>query len=411
MHNLKSWLKNILLFIFSLTLVLLIGEWLFPKYLNKLPFRLYGGVKNELRILAQYSKHSVLPENYIAIVGDSNSVGVGDLYKNLTKNSKNWYPDYSPAHFINKAVGVDVVSFGLAGAGSFQGIWSEPVNQFKYINSLGFDLKPPKTVLVLFYEGNDIGNNLQLVRESYKGSEAIQELNHFKKFNSWLNLQFENSFKENYNGFFGNLIFTNFIFKSIKNIFLENLNKKEKFDRIIFPATPFSQATMNGETVPLPVHLMAPPLFGVTFLDKKHGYNDDSLRIGYYIFERAIEKIKKFFSNSEIKVVYLPSTLASYELISSTVSFRGNMGDFGIVATKKLNQRHLEVCQKIMKITQGLEVGFFDSTKYLLDASSKTYIHGPIDWDHLNESGYRALSHGISQFVLHPNDHYQNCKY
>ena len=73
MHNLKSWLKNILLFIFSLTLVLLIGEWLFPKYLNKVPFRLYGGVKNELRILAQYSKHSVLPENYIAIVGDSNS--------------------------------------------------------------------------------------------------------------------------------------------------------------------------------------------------------------------------------------------------------------------------------------------------------------------------------------------------
>ena len=127
---------------------------------------------------------------------------------------------------------------------------------------------------------------------------------------------------------------------------------------------------MNGETVPLPVHLMAPPLFGVTFLDKKHGYNDDSLRIGYYIFERAIEKIKKFFSNSEIKVVYLPSTLASYQLISSTVSFRGNMGDFGIVATKKLNQRHLEVCQKILEITQGLEVGFFDSTKYLLDASS-----------------------------------------
>jgi hypothetical protein len=179
---------------------------LFQKYLNKVPFRLYGGVKNELRVLAQYSKKSVLPNNYIAILGDSNTVGVGDLYTDLTKISKNWYPDYSPAHFINKTLGVDVVFFGLAGAGSFDGIWSSPVKQFNHINTLGFDLKPPKTVLVLFYEGNDIGNNLQFVRRNYKDSETIQSPDHFKKFNSWFNLQFKNSIQKNQIWLLENLI-------------------------------------------------------------------------------------------------------------------------------------------------------------------------------------------------------------
>ena len=89
------WLQNVALFTLSLTFILLIGEWLFPKYLNKIPFRLYGGVETNLRVLAQYSKRSVLPENYIAILGDSNSMGVGDLYADLTQNSKELYPDYS----------------------------------------------------------------------------------------------------------------------------------------------------------------------------------------------------------------------------------------------------------------------------------------------------------------------------
>jgi hypothetical protein len=55
-------------------------------------------------VLSQYSKQSILPENYIAILGNSNSVGLGDLYLDLRKNSTNWYPDYAPSHFINKQV-------------------------------------------------------------------------------------------------------------------------------------------------------------------------------------------------------------------------------------------------------------------------------------------------------------------
>jgi hypothetical protein len=89
----KTWLQNLALCTSSLIFILLIGEWLFPKFLNKVPFRLNGGINNNLRILAQYSKKSVVPENYIAIFRDSNSVGVGDLYPDLSKGDGKWFPD------------------------------------------------------------------------------------------------------------------------------------------------------------------------------------------------------------------------------------------------------------------------------------------------------------------------------
>jgi hypothetical protein len=49
MNNIKIsaniWLQNLTLCMFSLFSTLAIGEWLFPQFSNKVPFRLYGGVK------------------------------------------------------------------------------------------------------------------------------------------------------------------------------------------------------------------------------------------------------------------------------------------------------------------------------------------------------------------------------
>jgi hypothetical protein len=460
-NNIKIWLQKLTLGMFSLAFILLIGECLFHKYLHKIPFRLYGGVETNLRVLAQYSKQSILPQNYIAILGDSNSIGVGDLYTDLTQNSKNWYPDYAPAHFINKQVGIDVISFGWGGAGSLDGIWTHPVNQFSHINSIGFDLQSPKTILVFFYEGNDLGNNLQLIRENYKGNESIGELLHSVKFNEWLNLQLQNSTADRRDGFVGDLLFVKFLVKSVKNIFFEKSKNKiisetasteEKLfshviingkprllvdspgtitfpsrsvshvvindkaipvatsDRIRIPEKSITQAVINGKTEPLPGNLQPPP---VSLWFKSTNINElleDKLKVSYFIFEESIKKMKEFFSDSEIKIIYQPSVLSTYKIISPLVSFKSSVGTPGVVDYRILLQRHLEVCREILKISQKLGIGFFDSTKYLLNASSKGYIHGPKDWAHLNESGYRAFSDSIAQFILHPDEPYQTCE-
>ena len=184
----------------SLFLLLAFGEWLFPKFIEKLPLRLYGWIDKDLRILAQSSKKSLLPNDYIAIVGDSYAVGAGDWLDEIRTKSFLGSPDYSPAHLIHKKTGIDVVSFGQGGAGSFDGIWVEPVNQFLYINSTkNYRLSPPKYFLIFFYEGNDIYNNIGFVDENLQASEEeIQKGIKLNKLDDFLNSEFQKVLNSNF---------------------------------------------------------------------------------------------------------------------------------------------------------------------------------------------------------------------
>jgi hypothetical protein len=181
-------------------------------------------------------------------------------------------------------------------------------------------------------------------------------------------------------------------------------NQSKEYEATIFPAIPITEVVIDGMTVPLPVHWQISQVIG-----KMQKFSDDSLTIGYYIFERAIKKMKEFFSSSEIKFIYIPSVLASYKLISPTASLLGRSGAWLIIDTELLVQSHFEVCKEIQKISQKLKIPFFDTSMYLRATSSKGYIRGPKDWRHLNESGYKALSSSISEFLLYPDKPYQNC--
>ena len=193
--------KNLSLFLTSLFLMLVLGEWLFPKILGKLPLRLYGSIDKNLRILAQSSKKSTLPHEYIAIVGDSYALGAGDWLEEVRGTSFLGSPSYSPAHLINEKTGIDVVSFGQGGVGSFGGIWKEPITQFLHINSVkNYHLSPPKYFLVFFYEGNDIYDNVGFLRKKLlsikKGS--LKKKIELKEVLAFLNREFQNVLSDDY---------------------------------------------------------------------------------------------------------------------------------------------------------------------------------------------------------------------
>ena len=97
---------KLVILLINFLLILVLGEWLFPKFLDKIPLRLYGSIDKNLRILAQSSKKDLLPNEYIAIVGDSIAVGAGDWLEEGRKNRFLGSPDYSPAHLIYKKTGM-----------------------------------------------------------------------------------------------------------------------------------------------------------------------------------------------------------------------------------------------------------------------------------------------------------------
>jgi len=411
-----------------------VGEWLFPKFIGKLPLRLYGLVDENLRVLAQNSKKTQFPKEYIAITGDSYAVGVGDWLTETQRGSFLNSSAYSPAHLIHEKTGIDVVSFGRAGAGSFDGIWSEPVSQFLYINSVrDYGLSPPKYLLIFFYEGNDIYDNIEFLRDNLAAVvEKLPEQIELKKIQGFLSAEFEKKMNKNFNNsLWGNMIFTRFLFQGtvnlVKELFLLNKNSKKNnpLHKVLSKGevntglingekVRFNVALMNGEKIGLPTHLQAPPQFGLTRYEKKLGLKDKLIEISVYIFDESIARLTGFFpSIKNWNIVFIPSPVSSYNMVSSHIHYRGFMQDVDVGKTAVVEEKHIKLCKTIKQIATNHNFSFINITKSIRLAASVEFLHGPLDWDHFNKRGYQVLSDDLVKLFLQPEEKVRmdNCEY
>ena len=405
-------IKNLMLLLASTFLIMALGEWLFPKFIGKLPLRLYGLIDKDLRVLAQSSKKNQLPKDYIALTGDSYAVGAGDWLNEVRKSNFFGSPDYSAAHLSHKKTGIDVISFGRAGAGSFDGIWSEPVSQFLYINSIrDYKLSPPKHLLIFFYEGNDIYDNIQFLRDNLLETKKEQaERMEFKKIKDFLNAEFEKVLNRQFdNSIWKNMLFTRSILHGTSNLAeewgLSNKQPKNKdlynkvmpegkgaFALIDGKKVQLNLAMMNGKKVGLPTHLQGPPSFALNNEERVAGSKDNLIGLSVNVFEQSLVRLASFFPQVKIKIIYIPSPVSSYKMVSSHIHFRGFMQDIDVMETIEIEKRHIKLCNTIKRVTRNHNFSFVNSTKSLKKATSTGFVHGPIDWDHFNKRGYQVLS-------------------
>ena len=426
-------IKNLSLLLATLFFVLAFGEWLFPKFMDKLPLRLYGLVDKNLRILAQSSKNTQFPKEYIAITGDSYAVGAGDWLTEAQRSSFFELPDYSVAHLIHKKTGIDVVSFGRAGAGSFDGIWLEPVSQFLYINSIrDYKLSPPKHLLIFFYEGNDIYDNIQFLRDNLLETEKEQaERIELKKIQDFLNAEFEKVLNRQFdNSIWKNMLFIRSILHGTSNLAkewgLSNKQPKNKglynkvmpegkgaFALIDGKKVQLNLAMMNGKKVGLPTHLQGPPSFALNNEERVAGSKDNLIGLSVNVFEQSLVRLASFFPQVKIKIIYIPSPVSSYKMVSSHIHFRGFMQDIDVMETIEIEKRHIKLCNTIKRVTRNHNFSFVNSTKSLKKATSTGFVHGPIDWDHFNKRGYQVLSEDLAELFLQTDESIRidNCVY
>jgi len=110
-------------------------------------------------ILAQPTKRAALPKDYVAILGDSFAHGAGNWLLSADHNDN---PPFHSTYAIHQSTGRDVVTFANSGSGSIDGLILHPVRAFETINSSPFiKILPPETVVIYFYEGNDLANNVR----------------------------------------------------------------------------------------------------------------------------------------------------------------------------------------------------------------------------------------------------------
>jgi hypothetical protein len=115
-----------------------------------------------------------------------------------------------------------------------------------------------------------------------------------------------------------------------------------------------------------------------------------SIRVGMEVFARSLAWLRQRFAQVPITMVYVPSPLSIYRHAADDISFCSVTG--GGVAPRAVTERHHDLIRDMVAgISAEQGVDFVDATPALRAAAENRVIHGPRDWDHLNQTGYEVL--------------------
>ena len=378
--------KNISLLIISTVLFYFMIELIFPFFIRYLPLRLQQYLPQEIWPLAISSKRGLIPQDYILIVGDSYAAGIGDWYLDQNKWGN---PKYSSAHCINTITNIDVLAIAQNGGSSIGGMVVTPLVTMNKIKRR-FSINDPTSIIVYFYEGNDLADNiLDLKNRPSSHINYINE-NRIKKEDFFLHLDYITSLNE-FSWIKSRLLFSRFFKRLLTSVLqpkkIYNYSNNNQFaaqiDSNISPDQK-NIVSINGLPYKLIDELQSPALS----LEKKEV--DD----GITIFEYCIEYFIKQFPNSKISIVYIPSPLSCYNLLSDvSIQIQSEKNKKVFYSKEFCIERSDFISNRVDNIAKKYNLNFINPLEYM--KSSGLILHGPKDKKHFNKKGYELLSEFI----------------
>jgi hypothetical protein len=129
------------------------------------------------------------------------------------------------------------------------------------------------------------------------------------------------------------------------------------------------------------------------------------LERGGLVFERSLVFLRKLLPNTPILVVYLPSPLSSYRLLSPEVSIQPLFSpEVSVQANTK--ERVVEYSDRICRMIRAAAIsqgaGFLDIRPFIRAASAHDLVHGPLDFQHFNRKGMEVLGQVVAQRIDSP---------
>ncbi len=383
-RRLRRLLGNLLLVLAGLVVALLLLELVLCKpLLPHLPKAAYHHMIRELRALGQSSFAGRLPEpGFIALAGDSNAQGKGD-----------WFIDqgydrtqaYHSAHLLHELLETDVLSFGRSGAGSADGMLLEPLHIRAMLERYDMPLPRASVLLAMFYEGNDIENNLDFMRRwilPQPASDSPLTLQQVTRVLADIAATHADGSPRQWNDM---PVCSNFLLRSLRNTLRNSLTRKYIDVEPPVPAGAVNVARIAGRDVPLPDRLQSPPL----------QLNDSELDQGVLLLKASLSLLAKRLDPTPVVVVYVPAPLSCYELSSPEVSTY--YGGETLYPAAQVGARSNELYAKVARAAAELGMRVIDTRPALRAAARREKVHGPRDWDHLNKAGYEALAAGVAE--------------
>lgn len=375
---------NLALVIISVMFAYLAAEPLFQLFvaprlaLNKQEF-----LEREARILAQSSKDGATPASgYIALIGDSHALGLGDWLSGADKSAN---PPYHSAHLLHEATGRDVITFGRGGAGSIDGLAVEPIRKIEFVdNLLLFEMGKPGVGLVYFYEGNDLNDNLGILERHFYPEYNVKRIFEPEYFRAFLDKLAAEAAREA--GPTDNLILGHFLFEAadtwinaaIKGVKRSVLGPEEENPL----PEPVTRVKVGGEIRTMPPYMQGPAL----------GLGAEKLETALYAFRQSLAALADYMPETEFYVVYVPSPLSTYEIVSESVHAQAYQSRRWVYPAQRVRERSGEIAEYVRASAALLGMDFIDTRPALGRAAEKRFLHGPGDWRHFNRAGYEAFT-------------------
>ena len=416
MQRVKIGLTNAALVIVTLAVTYFVSEYVFFRHvLPHVTKDLRAYVPDRAEVYLQNAKAGYSPHDYITLLGDSYAQGAGDwLWSVGYRNDR----PYHSANVIHDVSGKDVITLGRGGAGSPEAIVLRVSRVLGEADCYIFPpLEQPRQFFIYFYEGNDIYDNSRAVRRALRaGGPNLQAsldwvLEHDYGAQGRCYAQLSEMM-----GSMASYLAVDTMTK-VRQYVTQLLVKTAAAEHQVAPST---SSAANGKGAPAPnsVLIAGAPVSTPELQIPPVNLTDRQLDDGVAVFDRSLAWLRRHFPNTPTTVVYIPSPAASYRHAGPSVTAKdfthrflpdasgssttAQRPSFPVSAVYAYSQR---LCQKIRDASLKEGVSFVDLRSAFRQAGVRQAVHGPTDWNHPNEAGYRLLGAVVAKHLHdHPTD-------
>lgn len=320
--------------------------------------------------------------SWTAILGDSYAEGAGDAYLKGRAS-------YTIAHFLRDRNHVNYLIFGRSGFGSISAVREFEIAKKEFSDALFLpELGPPDEIMLLFYEGNDLTDNLRYIDTRYAQGASLDEFVRSEITRS--------SDVRRKVDFYLPLVRPTYMLAkdTILALFRNGQSQKAAAtdNRKLPQPTTNSLIVNNGDL----------PRRTVTVDDRVQGaaveLTRESIDLALNVFFLCLDYLLDHYPDVAITVVYIPSPLTIYDW-NDPVYVMTLTDPVGLTSNKQLNDTNSSYIRgQILTYMDGKTIDFVDTTEPLRARSKSNLFHGPQDWNHFNSKGYEFVSALIYNF-------------
>jgi hypothetical protein len=345
-----------------------------------------------MQVLSQHSKRALIPQDYVLLLGDSWAKGYGDW---LARADPDGNDPYHSAHVIQQRLGRDVLSYGKGGAGSIAGLVLFPARWDRALAR--YDLAPPGTVAVYFYEGNDLNDDRRYLGDHFPGGPEGEALMDDAAFDAFLRdeldayLAKKAAVDATLTVAFAHKALRGSIERWWKDLWRPEAGAPAGDVPAVAAAPPpaTGRARVAGETIPLPDGLQSPSL----------ELSPEELARSLQVTRRSLAVVAERYAGSRVIVFRIPSPLATYELVSDHVDAQVYEGRATTYPAAQVEAYSDAIGDALAGFAAELGLEYVDLRPTLRAAARERVIHGPNDWRHLSEDGYTVLGEAVAHRI------------